>query len=102
MLTGGLDRMLEHEQVPIDIAAEFLLQTLGEIVRGDRAESFAGFAGMEDEGDLEFANPAGELFGLVQFARFALGALCFQHVDLAHGARRDFVSLAGRQKKLRA
>ena len=56
-------------------------------------KALPGFAGMEDEGDLEFANAAGQILGLVQFARFALGALRFQHVDLAHGARRDFVRL---------
>ena len=100
MLTGRLDRMLKHKQVAIDIPAELLFQTFGQIVRGNRAESFAGFTGMKDKGDLEFPNPASQLFGLVQFARFSLSALCFQHIDLAHSTRGDFVRLAGRQKEI--
>jgi hypothetical protein len=100
MFTGRLDGMLKHEQVSVDIPAKLLLQTLRQIVRGNRAERFAGFTGMEDKSDLEFADSTGQIFGFVQFARFALGAFCFQHVDLAHGSRCDFVSLAGRQKEV--
>ena len=61
--------------MPIDFVADLVLDARDNVVRGDRAESFAGFAGFECESDTQFADAAGQLFSLVQFARFAFGAL---------------------------
>ena len=66
--------MLEHDPMTIDLVAEFVLSRVDDILRGDRTESFAGFAGLEREDHLQFADPAREFFRLVQFFRFALGA----------------------------
>ena len=76
VFAGGLDRMLEHDAMTIDLVAELVLQALHQVLGGDRTESFAGFAGLEREDDLQFADAARELFGFVQFrasrsARFA-------------------------------
>ena len=100
MLAGGLDRMLEHDAMTIDLVAELVFEPFDEILRGDGTESFAGFAGFEREGDLQFADAAGQIFRFVQFARFAFGAFRLQIVELPHGARRDFVGFAVRQKKI--
>ena len=81
VFASGLDRMLEAEQMPIDLAIQFLFQPLGDIIRGDRAERLAGFAGLKNEGDFEFADAPRQFLGFVQFARFALGAFRLQHVE---------------------
>ena len=50
--------------------------------------------------DFQFADPARELFRLVQFRRFARGAFRFQIVELPQAALRHFVGFALRQKKI--
>ena len=48
VVAGALDRAFEVDLVAVDFdAAEFGLDFLGDVARGDRAESLAGFAGGE-------------------------------------------------------
>ena len=100
VFAGGLDRMLKDEKVTIDLAADLLLEALRQIVRRDRAESLAGLAGLKNEGDLELADAPGKLLGIIQLLGFAFGAFGLERVELTQSPRRDFVSLAGGQKKI--
>ena len=83
---GVLDGALEDDAVALDLdAAEFALEAVRDVLGGDGAESLAGLAGLECEGDLELVDAAGQFFGLVQLPGLALGALGLERVELLQG-----------------
>src|SRR6266576_4013342 len=85
------DRPLENNLVPINLAADFILQAIDNVLRGDRTESSAGFAGFKRERYSQFSDSVAELFRFVLLARFAFRALLFQIIELPQTRWRDFV-----------
>ena len=49
VFAGVLDRMLEHDLVPIDLRAELVLHPVHDVLRSDRTERLAGLAGFQGE-----------------------------------------------------
>ena len=47
-----LDGAVEKDSVPINLLAELALQSVHDVLRGDRPERFAGFAGGQRKGDV--------------------------------------------------
>ena len=70
LLAALLDRLVERNRMPWqpDIA-EFLNETVVEILCRDRPEGLSGLSGLEREIQDELIDPGGELFGRVKFAR---------------------------------
>ena len=98
VLARGLDRMFEMNFMPIDFVPDFVLQSRHDILRRDRAESFAGLAGFKLEGHAQFVDPPCQFFGFIQLARFAFGSFLFQILQLPQTCRRHFVRFAPRQQ----
>src|SRR5438105_5926552 len=49
VFAGVFNRPLENNLVPINFAADFILRAIDNVLRGDRTESLAGFAGFKRE-----------------------------------------------------
>ena len=65
VFAGGLDRMFQNQAMTIDLVAEFVLQSLDQILRGDGTKRLAGLAGLQRKDDAQFADPAREFFRFV-------------------------------------
>ena len=98
VFAGIFDRTLKHNLVPVDLRAEFVLEPVHNILRGNGSKCLAGLAGLQREDELRLADSARQFFCLVQLAGFALGAFLLQIIELTQGARRDFVCFAVRQE----
>ena len=64
-LAGFLDRTIQNDAVAVDFLAGFRFDPVGDVFGCDRSKGFAAFAGLEDEGKLQFAEALGEVIGPV-------------------------------------
>ena len=98
VFAGVFDWALKENFMPVNFGAEFVFDTVHNILRGNGSKRLPGLAGLEREDEPSLTDSARQFFCLVQFAGFALGALLLQRIDLTQGARSDFMCLSVRQK----
>ena len=82
-LASALDRVLEHDLVPIHrhIAAEFRLNPIRQIGGRHRTESLARLAGLDLDRDLQLVDAAGKFLRVIELLRLALCTLRLQRID---------------------
>lgn len=78
MLARILDWAFQNNFVAINFLPDLVLEPIHNILRGDRSESLASFAGRKRKSHSQLSDPADQLFGLVEFARLAFCALFFK------------------------
>src|SRR5437773_2375751 len=98
VLAGIFNRSFQHNLVAIDLSSDFILESMNDILRGDRAESFACFTGREREGHAQFPYAPAEFFRFVQFARLTVCAFLLQIIELTQSCGSNFVCFACRQQ----
>src|SRR6267378_2338148 len=84
--------------MPINFPPERGVEPMNDFLRSNRPECLARFAGFQREDQSRLADSTRQFFGLVQFARFALGALLLESIELSQSASRNLVCLSARQK----
>ena len=83
VFAGFLDGLLQRDGMLRQFgASQFAHQAVVQILCCNRAKRFSRFAGFECKREDQLVDPAGELLGIGQFARFALSAFGSQVLTL--------------------
>ena len=99
-LAGFLDRTIQSNAMAVDFLTGFRFDPVGDVFGCDGAKGLAAFAGLENEGKLQFAEALGEVVGPVQFGGLALGTAGLERIGHAQRGRRDFVGHAAGNEKI--
>src|SRR6266702_1047661 len=98
VVAGIFDWTFQNNFMPINLCADFIFQSVHDILSCDRSKCFARLAGLQCENKPCFADAARQLLSLIQLPRLALSALLLERIKLAQCGRSDFVGHAARQK----
>src|SRR4029077_1185882 len=83
VLTCVFDRALQNNFMPINFYPKLVLEPINDILRSNRPECLTRFTGFQRAHQSRLSNSTRQFFGLVQFARFALGALLLESIEFS-------------------
>src|SRR6266436_9094807 len=98
VLAGIFDWTIQNNLMPVNFCPELVFESINDVLCSNRSECLARFTGFQREHQLRLADSTRQFFCLVQLARFALGALLLESIELAQSAWRNLVCFSARQK----
>src|SRR5205809_7193397 len=93
VLASVFNRSLQNNFVSIDLCADFVFQSVHDVLCRYRSKCFAGLASLQCKNKPRLADAAREFLSLVQLACFAFSALLLKPIKLAQSRRCNFVRL---------
>jgi hypothetical protein len=101
LLAALFDCLVERDNMFRQLdAAKLLQETVMNVLRSDRAEGLARLPGLQGKIEDKLVDPAGQLLGSAQLARFAFAPLGSQMIDPAERTRRDLERFAARNEEV--